>query len=62
MDNVLGTAYRLVFRRASTTVAFVAVGAIFTEALTHGFSDGLYALLNRGKRWQDVKHKYVTEE
>lgn len=58
-QSILQWTYQNVFRRSSSFVGFIIVGALVTEAITNTVSDGLFHTINRGKMWKDVKHKYI---
>eukprot|EP01132_Coremiostelium_polycephalum_P005252 gene5252-6535_t len=48
------TLYRSVFRRNSTWVAGVIVGAFALETTVHGVVDTVFESANKGKLWKDV--------
>ncbi|XP_077298511.1 ubiquinol-cytochrome C reductase complex subunit oxen [Arctopsyche grandis] len=55
---MIATLYRAVLRRTST-FALVAVGGAFIFERTFDLmADTLYENVNRGKLWDDIKHKY----
>ncbi|XP_007434851.1 cytochrome b-c1 complex subunit 9 [Python bivittatus] len=54
--------YRLVFRRTSTLVFTVVVGAVIFERGFDQITDNIFYRLNEGKLWKDIKHKYELKE
>jgi len=56
--GLLAMAYQGIFKRTSTFVAAVCVGAIGFERGFDSFADYLWEEHNKGKLWKDIRHKY----
>ncbi|XP_059608800.1 cytochrome b-c1 complex subunit 9 [Phlebotomus argentipes] len=50
--------YKSVFRRTSTYAVGVLVSAFFFERAFDLGSETLFRQVNKGKLWDDIKHKY----
>lgn len=53
--------YDKVFRRTSTFVVFIGVSAIFADRLVDGVADNVFAKINEGRLWKDVKKQLNLE-
>ncbi|XP_076850510.1 cytochrome b-c1 complex subunit 9 [Brachyhypopomus gauderio] len=54
--------YGLLFKRTSTFVVTIMVGAVVFERVFDQAGDALFDHLNRGKLWKHIKHNYEKEE
>ncbi|NWV54961.1 QCR9 protein, partial [Daphoenositta chrysoptera] len=55
---LLRQVYGSLFRRTSTFVLSVALGAVLFERAFDQGADFLFEQLNEGKLWKHIKHKY----
>ncbi|XP_034282046.1 cytochrome b-c1 complex subunit 9 [Pantherophis guttatus] len=54
--------YRFVFRRTSTLVFTVVVGAVIFERGFDQATEAIFCRLNEGRLWKDIKHKYEIKQ
>ncbi|XP_032085261.1 uncharacterized protein LOC116516714 [Thamnophis elegans] len=54
--------YRFVFRRTSTLVLTVVVGAVIFERASTRPRRAIFCRLNEGRLWKDIKHKYEIKQ
>ncbi|XP_055692449.1 cytochrome b-c1 complex subunit 9 [Lutzomyia longipalpis] len=54
----MGFLYTSVFRRTSTFAVGVVASVFFFERAFDWGSDALFRSVNKGKLWDDIKHKY----
>ncbi|XP_055327757.1 cytochrome b-c1 complex subunit 9-like [Paramacrobiotus metropolitanus] len=60
-DRFKGTGdliYRNVFRRTSTFVLAIALGAFFFERAFDKTGNEIFERWNKGKLWKDIRHNY----
>lgn len=50
--------YNILFKRTSTFIASIAVGAYVLERAIDVGAQSFYDSWNRGKQWKDIKHQY----
>ncbi|OQR73792.1 mitochondrial ubiquinol cytochrome c reductase-like [Tropilaelaps mercedesae] len=53
--------YDMIFKRTSTFVLVVSIGAFFFERLADVTADTLFDNYNKGKQWKDIKHRLSLE-
>ncbi|KAI8914644.1 cytochrome b-c1 complex subunit 9 [Gorgonomyces haynaldii] len=53
------TIYNTFYRRASSYVGTIFVGAFLFEIAFDGLSDRLFDQANKGKQWKDIRDKYI---
>lgn len=53
--------YEKIFRRTSTFALFIGVTAIFADHMVDGIADTLFAKINEGRLWKDVKRQLKLE-
>ncbi|CAH0394749.1 unnamed protein product [Bemisia tabaci] len=56
--GLAGTIYQTLFRRSSTAAITIVIGAYATERIIDEGSTLLWKNYNKGKLWDDIKHKY----
>ncbi|XP_026574456.1 cytochrome b-c1 complex subunit 9 [Pseudonaja textilis] len=54
--------YNAVFRRTSTLVLTVVVGAVIFERGFNQATEAIFCRLNEGRLWKDIKHKYEVKQ
>ncbi|CAB0038850.1 unnamed protein product [Trichogramma brassicae] len=52
------TVYNLLLKRSSTFAVTMLASAFFFERTFDMVSDGIFRSINKGKLWDDIKHKY----
>ncbi|EDO47439.1 predicted protein [Nematostella vectensis] len=60
--GLMKQAYNSLFRRSSTFLFTIVVGAVLFERAFDEGLDRVWEKRNEGKLWKHVKAKYVTEE
>ncbi|XP_076659073.1 ubiquinol-cytochrome C reductase complex subunit oxen [Halictus rubicundus] len=58
MSGVLNSLYTAVFKRSSTFTLAIIAGSFIFERTLDLCSDNLFKSINKGKLWDDIKHKY----
>jgi len=53
--RITSVVYEKVFRKTSTFVVFIGVSAVFADRMLDGIADTLFAKINEGRLWKDVK-------
>ena len=61
MNNKLSFVYQRFFRKTSTFVVVIGVGAIFGDRLVDVFAEGLFSKINEGRLWKDVRRQLNLE-
>lgn len=57
-----GKIYNIFFKRSSTFLLTVAVGAFFFERTLDIVTQKIFESMNEGKLWKDIKHKYENQK
>ncbi|XP_046385276.1 cytochrome b-c1 complex subunit 9 [Ischnura elegans] len=52
------TVYNTLFKRSSTYAMTIILSAFFFERTFELASDQIFNSINKGKLWNDIKHKY----
>ncbi|RWS08843.1 cytochrome b-c1 complex subunit 9-like protein [Dinothrombium tinctorium] len=58
MAGFMSTTYNLLFKRTSTTIFTIFVGALLCERTVDYSTQAVFDHINRGKQWKDIKHNY----
>ena len=53
--------YEKIFRRSSTFAIFIGVSAIFLDRAVDGLAESIFANINQGRLWKDVKRQLKLE-
>ena len=59
---MIQSVYHGIFRRTSTFVLAIAVGAFVFERTVDRGGDWLWGYMNQGKLWHQIAHNYVKKE
>ncbi|KAG5294480.1 UQCRX/QCR9 like ubiquinol-cytochrome C reductase family protein [Histoplasma ohiense] len=61
MAGITGMIYNSLFRRNTTFLGSIFIGAFAFEMAFDSISNRIFDSLNKGRQWKDIRHQYIQK-